>query len=129
MQMFAQLIVDGTIVQQTTPVDMEPTPALEGEHTTSSSTCKFKFDCDMFVSILNWTILRLIFFDSSPHAHNFWIAILRQAQGIRLVGSIEISQEEALLLGEKRGGVSTIHVVNHHLRLCSFVPTPCESEP
>ncbi|KAJ7768883.1 CHAT domain-containing protein [Mycena metata] len=84
MQMFAQLIVDGTIIQQATPVDMEPTLALEGEHTTNSSTWKFKFGCDI-----------------PPHAHTFWIAILRQGQGIRLVGSIEIAQGEALLFGER----------------------------
>jgi hypothetical protein len=45
MQMFAQLIVDETIVQQTTPVD--------GVHTHHSITWKLKFDCDMCVTVVN----------------------------------------------------------------------------
>jgi hypothetical protein len=121
MQMLAQLIVDGTIVHQATPVDKE--------HAQDSSTWKLKFDCDMFVSIVNQIVPQLIFLDSPPHASTFWIAILRKAQGTRLVGSIEIGQGEALSFGEKRRRASTIHVRNHRLQLCSFAPTPCESEP
>jgi hypothetical protein len=45
MQMFAQLIVDGIIVHQTTPVDLEDTQ--------DSRTWKFLFDCDMLVSSLS----------------------------------------------------------------------------
>ncbi|KAJ6546219.1 CHAT domain-containing protein [Mycena vulgaris] len=66
-----------TIVQQTTP--------MEEEHTQDSSSWKLKFDCEI-----------------PPHAPTFTIAILRKAQGTRLVGSIEIGQGEALLSGEDR---------------------------
>jgi hypothetical protein len=52
MQMFAQLIVDEIIIQQTTPVD--------GVHTHNSTTWKLKFDCDMSVSFVNSIIPQLI---------------------------------------------------------------------
>jgi hypothetical protein len=45
MQMFAQLIVDESIVQQTTPVD--------GVHNQHSTSWKLKFDCDMCASFVN----------------------------------------------------------------------------
>ncbi|KAF7335069.1 hypothetical protein MVEN_02257400 [Mycena venus] len=78
MQMFAQLIVDETIVQQTTPVD--------GVHTQQSTTWKLKFECDI-----------------PQNASTFWIAIMRKAQGIiRLIGFTEIAHGEGLSFGEER---------------------------
>jgi hypothetical protein len=105
MQMFAQLVVDETIVQQTTLVD--------GGHTQDSSTWTFKFDCDVCVSFLSRTVPQLIFSDSPAYTPTFWITIMRKAQGIRLVGSIEIAHGEALSSGERRKRVSTVRVINH----------------
>lgn len=105
MQMFAQLVVDETIVQQTTLVD--------GGRTQDSSTWTFTFDCDVCVSFLNRSIPQLIFSDSPANTPIFSITIMRKAQGIRLFGSTEIAHEEALSSGERRKRVSTVRVISH----------------
>jgi hypothetical protein len=45
MKVIAQLIVDGTIIQQTMPVD--------SEYTHDSLSWKLRFDCEMLVAPLN----------------------------------------------------------------------------
>ncbi|KAJ7127713.1 hypothetical protein C8R44DRAFT_851098, partial [Mycena epipterygia] len=77
MQMFGQLIVDGTIVQQTLPVSSKGSP--------NSLSWKLRFDCSV-----------------PSHASTFLIAIMRKHKGNRLLGSIKISRGEALSAGEQQ---------------------------
>ncbi|KAJ6484105.1 CHAT domain-containing protein [Mycena sanguinolenta] len=77
MQMFAQLMVDGAIIQQTMPVDVDDTQDF--------FSWKLRFDCDI-----------------PSNAPTFRIAIMRKALGFRLVGTTEIARGEALSSGEQR---------------------------
>jgi hypothetical protein len=101
MQMFAHVIVDGTIVAQSMPVESEDTK----EH----ADWEVVFDCEVLVSTLNWFVMELITSNSPPHAPTFRIAVLRKTQhGIRLLGSIEVGQCHAVLSGEQRASKSSI---------------------
>ncbi|KAF7343050.1 hypothetical protein MVEN_01735300 [Mycena venus] len=78
IQMFAQLIVDGTIVQQTAPVD--------SENSQSHPSWNVKFECKV-----------------PPQVLIFRVAIMRKTErAIRLLGSTEIAQGEALSSGEQQ---------------------------
>ncbi|KAJ7115240.1 CHAT domain-containing protein [Mycena epipterygia] len=77
MQMFAQLIVDGVIVQQTMPVDSEDNQ--------DSLSWKLQFDCEI-----------------PQDANTFGLAIMREIRGTRLLGSAEIGQHEVVLFAEQQ---------------------------
>ncbi|KAJ7640241.1 CHAT domain-containing protein [Mycena rosella] len=77
MQMFAQLIVEGIIIQQSMPMDLK--------NTQDSPTWKLVFNCDI-----------------PQHVASFQITIMRKSEGTRLLGSIEIERDQALLAGEKQ---------------------------
>lgn len=112
MQMFAQLIVNRTIIQQTTPVGSEDAQ----DH----PSWKVKFDCGVFVFPLNWLFTGLIpiSWDSPPQALTFRVAVMRKTQqGNRLLGFIEIGQDKALSFGEQRKRVSTLHARKPNLKI------------
>ncbi|KAJ7259411.1 CHAT domain-containing protein [Mycena rebaudengoi] len=76
MQMFAQIICDETIIHQTEPVDTEDSVDL---------SWKLSINCEV-----------------PSHALTFWIAILRENPGPRLLGFIAIQQGEAILSAEQQ---------------------------
>ncbi|KAJ7609819.1 CHAT domain-containing protein [Roridomyces roridus] len=76
MQMFAQLLVNGNIIQQTGAVDTE-------EQSLEAVTWKMKFDCDLPVNI-----------------PNFQIAIIRKLGSVRILGSVSLTWDEAFSFGQ-----------------------------
>ncbi|KAJ6599697.1 CHAT domain-containing protein [Mycena vulgaris] len=77
MRMFAQLLVDGTIVHQTVPVDAEVSQG--------SLSWKLRFDCLV-----------------PSYASTFRFAIMRKTQVNRVLGSVEVARGEALSSGEHK---------------------------
>ncbi|KAJ7612641.1 hypothetical protein FB45DRAFT_939461 [Roridomyces roridus] len=79
MKMFAGLIVNNVMVQKTV--------AVEQEQTGTSPTWKMEFDCNIPSDVTK-----------------FHITILREAQGVRLIGFAEIAQDpdEGLAFGEEQ---------------------------
>ncbi|KAF8217547.1 hypothetical protein K438DRAFT_1952436 [Mycena galopus ATCC 62051] len=84
MQMFAQVIVDKHILQQTVPFDPEET---------SQTSWKIKIECTI-----------------PEHVGTFMFAILRhsKSRGTRLLGFVEIERNEALASAENETGVFRI---------------------
>ncbi|KAJ6582645.1 CHAT domain-containing protein [Mycena vulgaris] len=80
MKIFAQLLIDGTIVHQTVPVDMEGPQGL--------LSWKLRFDCPVY--------------GSPSFASTFRVAVMRKTRVNRLLGSVEISRGEALSSGEQK---------------------------